>query len=74
MRAKDMNMQDIRKKAKEMGIKANKMNKTDLIRAIQRSEDNVECYATDRVEHCGELGCLWRTDCMPREGNKGQIR
>ena len=38
-----------------MGIKPNKMNKTDLIRAIQRSEGNVECYATDRVEHCGEL-------------------
>ena len=69
-----MNLKDIRSKAKEMGIKPNKMNKTDLIRAIQRSEDNVECYATDRVEHCGELGCLWRTDCMPREGNKGQTR
>ena len=69
-----MNLQDIRSKAKEMGIKPNKMNKTDLIRAIQRSEGNTECYATDRVENCGELDCLWRTDCLPREGNIGAIQ
>jgi hypothetical protein len=69
-----MNMQDVRKKAKEMGIKANKMSKIDLIRTIQRSENSIDCYATNRVEQCGELGCLWRTDCMPRKGNKGQTQ
>jgi hypothetical protein len=69
-----MNMQDIRKKAKEMGINANKMNKTDLIRAIQRTEANIDCFATDRVEECGELGCLWRTDCKPRQANKYQTQ
>ena len=67
-----MNMQDIRKKAKQMGINPNKMNKTDLIRSIQRGEANIDCFATARVEHCGELGCLWRTDCMPRKADKYQ--
>ena len=61
-----MNVQAVRKKAKEMGIKANKMNKTELIRAIQRSEDNIECYGTDRVEHCNESECMWRADCAQR--------
>jgi hypothetical protein len=64
MRASEVNMQDIRTKAKGLGIKANKMNKTDLIHAIQRSEENIECYATDRVEHCEEFDCLWRSDCV----------
>lgn len=65
-----MKVQDIRTKAREMGIKPNKMKKTDLIRAIQRSEGNVECYATDRVEHCGELDCWWRTDCTEEESKR----
>ena len=65
-----MNMQDLRKRAKAMGINPNKMNKADLIRAIQRAEGNIDCFATARVEDCGELGCLWRTDCMPRVPNK----
>lgn len=60
-------MQDIRIKAKEIGIKPNKMNKTDLIRAIQRAEANIDCFATDRVEHCEEFGCLWRADCTEED-------
>lgn len=67
-----MKLQDIRNKAREMGFNPNRMNKTDLVRAIQRHENNIECYATDRVQHCGELGCLWRTDCMSHKGEKGQ--
>lgn len=69
-----MKVQDIRIKAKELGIRRNKMNKADLIRSIQRSEDSIECYATDRVRHCGELDCLWRTDCLDQNvGRLGKI-
>ena len=64
-----MKVQDIRIKAKELGIRPNRMNKTDLIHSIQQSEDNMECYATDRVQHCGELDCLWRSDCLDK--NRG---
>ena len=66
-----MNMQDIRKKAKETGINPNKMNKADLIRAIQRAEGNIDCFPTARVEHCEEFACLWRADCISGKGNKG---
>lgn len=65
-----MKVQDIRIKAKELGIRPNKMNKTDLIRSIQRNEESIECYATDRIQHCGELDCLWRTDCLDQNGRR----
>ena len=58
-----MKFNDIRRKAKEMQIKSHRMNKKDLIRAIQRAESNIECYATPRVEVCSEDSCLWRNDC-----------
>jgi hypothetical protein len=69
-RKTNMKVQDIRTKAKELGIRPDRMNKTDLIHTIQRSEDNMEFYATDRVQHCGELDCLWRGDCLDK--NRGR--
>ena len=59
-----MKFQEIQKMAKGMGIKAHRMKKVDLIRTIQRQEDNIDCYATVRVEHCQEPTCLWRSDCV----------
>jgi hypothetical protein len=59
-----MKFQDIQKLAKNMGINAFRMKKIDLIRSIQREENNIECYGTPRVDHCGEMSCLWRSDCI----------
>lgn len=59
-----MKFQDIQKMAKAKGINSFGMRKTDLIRAIQRKENNPECYGTDRVEYCRELSCLWREECI----------
>lgn len=59
-----MNMADIRKRAKGLGIKVFGMKKVDLIRSIQTAEDNIPCFGTERVEYCGEEGCLWRDDCL----------
>ncbi len=59
-----MNMADIRKKAKDLGIKVFGMKKVDLIRSIQAAEDNIPCFGTERVAYCGEEGCLWRDDCL----------
>ena len=59
-----MRFQDIGKIAKGMGINTYRMKKTDIVRSIQRKENNIECYGTDRVEHCIEEGCLWRSDCL----------
>jgi hypothetical protein len=59
-----MNFNEIRSKAKKLGINTYRMKKTDLIRAIQRAENNMDCFETDRVKYCGESSCLWRPDCL----------
>ena len=59
-----MKIQEVREKAKNMGIKTSGMRKTDLIRTIQRVENNIECYATERIGSCEEHSCLWRDDCL----------
>lgn len=59
-----MTFNEIRKMAKGMGINTYGMKKTDTVRAIQRSENNIECYATERVNTCHEERCLWRNDCF----------
>lgn len=58
------NMSKIRKMAKSMGINTHRMKKTGIIRAIQRKENNIDCYGTPRVEYCHEPTCLWREDCL----------
>jgi hypothetical protein len=59
-----MNYNDIRKMAKDMGIKSHRMKKQDLIHVIQRTENNIECFGTPRVDYCDEEVCLWREDCV----------
>ena len=59
-----MNLTEIKKKAKKMGVKTDSLKKTDLIRAIQKAENNFDCYGTQRREHCGESQCLWNRDCQ----------
>ena len=57
-----MKMQEIREIAKEKSVKAGKMSKTELIRAIQRAEGNNDCFAGDNVSGCDQVNCLWRED------------
>jgi len=40
------------------------MNKTDMVRLIQRAENNIPCFVTERAEYCNEHACLWRDDCL----------
>ena len=58
-----MKIQDIKDIAKKKGVNAGKMNKTDLIRAIQKAEGTNACFATSSVQTCGPMNCLWRADC-----------
>jgi hypothetical protein len=55
---------EIQKMAKTMGINTYQMKKNDVILAIQRAENNIECFGTGRVDYCQELSCLWREDCV----------
>ena len=59
-----MKIQDIRSIAKKNGVVSGKMNKTELIRAVQKAEGNNDCYATAAVRDCNQLNCLWREDCV----------
>jgi hypothetical protein len=58
-----MKMLDIIKIATDRGLKTGKMNKTQLIRAIQKAEGNGECFVTSQIQSCGQMSCLWREDC-----------
>lgn len=58
-----MKVEEIKEKAKTMGIKPGKMKKSDLVRAIQQAEGNTECYNSGKVDTCGQDQCLWREDC-----------
>ena len=59
-----MNYNEIRKMAIDMGINTHRMKKHDLVRAIQKTENNMECFGTPRVDYCNEEICLWRDDCV----------
>ena len=58
-----MKMQEVRVKAKELGLKTGGMKKVDLIRAIQTEEGNVPCFKTE-VNDCDQMDCCWRGDCQ----------
>ena len=59
-----MKMQDVREKAKTLGMKTFGMKKVDLIRAIQNKEGNVPCFQTG-LDSCDQFQCCWRSDCFP---------
>jgi len=67
-----MNTSQILKKAEEMGIELECMVQRDLIKAIQRAEGKIDCYATDRNRTCGEEGCLWREGCLKPQKEMAQ--
>lgn len=58
-----MKLEEIKEIAKQHDIKAGKMKKADLVRAIQSAEGNEICFETGRSDSCGQMECLWRSDC-----------
>lgn len=56
-------MADVKKKAQDMGIKAGRMKKVELIRSIQQMEGNPECFQSGR-ETCDQMECCWRDECV----------
>ena len=61
-----MKLNDVRKMAKRMNVNTYRMKKEGVIRAIQQGENNMACFATERVTICNEDKCLWRDDCLLR--------
>ncbi len=58
-----MNMTQVKAIARERGVKPGKLKKAELIRAVQRAEENPQCFNTAFAQECGEEDCLWRVDC-----------
>jgi hypothetical protein len=65
-----MKYNEIRTLARDLGINTYRKKKTDIIRAIQKAENNIACYGTERVAFCNEEKCLWRSDCLALNGAK----
>jgi hypothetical protein len=59
-----MHMQEIRGRARTLGLAPGRATKVMLVRRIQAREGNFPCFATavDRV--CDQSACLWREDCF----------
>lgn len=60
-----MKMQEVRQKAKGLGINSFGKTKTELIREIQRKEGNFDCYGT-AVGDCDQLECSFRSLCLEK--------
>jgi hypothetical protein len=59
-----MKMQEIRSKAKALGIKNTfGLTKKELIRRVQRVEGNFDCFGTAN-EYCDQFQCCFRDDCF----------
>jgi len=58
-----MKLQEVKKMAKQRGLKVKKLMKNEIIRAIQTDEGNFPCYGTGKNAECGQSNCLWRKDC-----------
>ncbi len=59
-----MKLDQIKEIAKQHDIKAGKLKKTELVRAIQSAEGNEVCFETGKAAACGQADCLWRADCV----------
>lgn len=64
-----MNKQTLLKLAKQHQVFDASLNKAELIRKIQLSEGNFDCYAKAGQGHCDQDECLWRKDCLNDSAN-----
>ena len=60
---KSMKMADIKRKAKALHIMPGKMNKLELIRAIQIAEGYRPCFGTSNGQ-CAHTDCCFIEDCL----------
>lgn len=58
-----MKMQEIRQKAKQLHISSFGKTKEALIREIQLSEGNFDCFKS-ASDFCDQPACCFRDDCL----------
>jgi hypothetical protein len=61
-----MNMNEIRAKAKSLGLKTVGIKKPELIRNIQRAEGNFDCFGT-AIDYCDQWECCFRSWCLDED-------
>ena len=59
-----MKMQEVRKIAKQWGVRTARVSKGEVIRRIQRAEGNFPCFGTAIAGVCDQQECLWRAECL----------
>lgn len=59
-----MKLEEIRSIAKSRGLHPGKLSKTELIKTLQASEGNFDCFASAFNGECDQSGCIWRADCF----------
>ncbi len=59
-----MTIKKIKDIAGKKGVKVGNMKKENIIRAVQRTEGNFDCFGTAKEGICDQLNCLWREDCL----------
>jgi hypothetical protein len=59
-----MTIKKIKDIAKSNGIKVGNMKKENIIRSIQRTEGNFDCFGTAISGVCDQINCMWREDCL----------
>ena len=65
-----MNMKDIRKKAKDIGITVGVgWTKIAAVRAVQTAEGYEPCFGRGLFGVCGQPDCCFRSDCEKIPGD-----
>lgn len=49
-------------------LNENLLDLTELVRSIQRSEGNTDCFRR-HVDDCDQLSCTWRSLCLEQQDN-----
>jgi len=58
-----MKLNEIKEKARTLGINPGKMKKVELIHAIQQAEGNTPCFGTSNGQ-CVYTNCCFIDDCI----------
>lgn len=58
-----MKVEEIKKIAQKMGVPA-AGPKAEIIKSIQRTEGNFDCFGTAVNSYCDQNSCMWMTDCL----------
>ncbi|MCX7180523.1 MAG: SAP domain-containing protein [Proteobacteria bacterium] len=50
--------------AKKFHVATSGLSKTEVLRKLQLSEGNFDCYARASGGVCDQAECLWREECL----------